>query len=83
MSALSPPSPARGGAGHDSTLRQCIALGNVGTCMETADISAYVHKFESYTDVYKEMRLMWGLKNQVVAVNLAENVSIGERAAQM
>lgn len=57
MSALSPPSPARGGAGHDSTLRQCIALGNVGTCMETAEISAYLHKFESYTDVYKEMRV--------------------------
>lgn len=57
MSALSPPPPARGGAGHDSTLRQCIALGNVGTCMETAEISAYVHKFQSYTDVYKEMRV--------------------------
>lgn len=42
-SALSPPPPGRGGAGHDSTLRQCIALGNVGTCMETAEISAYVH----------------------------------------
>lgn len=25
--------------------------------METAEISAYVHKFESYTDVYKEMRV--------------------------
>lgn len=48
MSALSPAPPARGGAGHDSTLRQCIALGNVGTCMETAAISAYVQKFQSY-----------------------------------
>lgn len=57
MSALSPPPPARGGAGHDSTLRQCIALGNVGTCMETAEISAYVHKFQSYTDVYKDVRV--------------------------
>lgn len=53
VSTLSPPSPGRGGAGHDSTLRQCIALGNVGTCMETAETSAYVHKFKSY----KEMRV--------------------------
>lgn len=37
---LSPPPPQ--GGETDSTLRQCIALGNIGTCMESAEMSAWV-----------------------------------------
>lgn len=48
VSALSPSPPARGEAEHDSTLRQCIALGNVGTCMETAERSASGQTLQSY-----------------------------------
>lgn len=35
------PPPPQGGE-TDSALRQCIALGNIGTCMESAEMSAYV-----------------------------------------
>lgn len=41
------PRSSQGGE-TDSALRQCIALGDIGTCMASAEMSAYV----SYVHVY-------------------------------
>lgn len=44
--------PSHQGGETDSALRQCIALGNIGTCMESAEMSAYVFYVHVYEFVF-------------------------------